>query len=97
MITQRFNQHWLMKEMDDNTKRALCDSESHLGFGLFKNVSFLSLSHTIKFFAYRAVNENKLLMIKVPESCELSPGLIALKGSLLTSNGQELIRILRLK
>lgn len=80
-----------------NFRGTMCDNESHLGFGLFKNVSYLRATYQIKLLAYRAVKEDKLLMIKVPEICELSLPLLNLQKSLVTSDNQERIRILRVK
>lgn len=76
---------------------AMCDNESHLGFGIFKNISYLRLTYQIKLLAYRAAKEDKFLMIKVPETCELSPSLLDLQKTLVTDDGQERIRILRVK
>ncbi len=76
-------------------KGAMCDNESHIGFGLFKNVSQLKLTYQVRLLAYRAVKEDKFLMIKVPEICELSLPLLELQRTLLTDDNQERIRILR--
>lgn len=81
-----------------NLRGAMCDYENHLGFSIFKNVSYLRLTYQIKLLAYRAAKENKTLIISVPEICELSPSFIKLKKSVIEPDfGQELIRVLRKK
>ncbi len=85
------------KSSTGKIRASLCDEESHLGFGLYKNVSYLHLTYQIKLFVYRAAKEDKLLMIKVPDICELSPALLELINKVLTEDGQQRIRILRIK
>lgn len=91
-----FDHNWLEKEIS-NGGNAICDSENHIAYGFLKNVSYLSLTYPLKYFALKAWKENKLLIIRVPEVCEVSPQVMALKGALLMEEDQELIRILRLK
>lgn len=85
------------KNKSGKLRGAACDEESHLGFGLFKNVSYLRLTYQIKLLAYRAAKEKKLLVISVPEFCELSPSFLDLKKSIVddSSYKQERIRVLR--
>lgn len=85
------------KSKSGRVRGAMCDNESHLGFGVFKNVSTLRPTYQIKLLAYRAVKEDKFLMIKVPGICELTPSFIDLQNAVVTDDGQQRIRILRVK
>lgn len=76
---------------------SMCDHESHLGFGFYKNVCVLRPTYQIRLFAYRAAKENKFLKIKVPDICQLSQSFIELQNNVLTKDGQQRIRILRIK
>lgn len=73
------------------------DNESHISIGIMKNVSSLQLTYQIRFLAFRAYNERKILVIKVPEECKLSLSLLNLKERLVADNGQERIKIVRMK
>ncbi len=85
------------KNKSGRLRATMCDSESHLGFGLYKNVCMLHPTYQIRLYAFRAMKENKLLMIKVPNICELSPAFIDLQNRVVTKDGQQRIKILRIK
>lgn len=73
------------------------DNKSHLGYGMYKNVSELKLTKEIQYFAHLCSQEDSFLMIKVPDICNVDGKLQELIDSLVDDNGQKRIRILRQK
>ena len=73
------------------------DNKSHLGYGMYKNVSELKLTREIQYFAKRCEEENSLLIIKVPDICKISKSLENLIETLVDKTGQKRIRIIRIR
>ncbi|GGD12846.1 hypothetical protein GCM10007418_34630 [Halopseudomonas salina] len=71
------------------------DSRSHIGYGMYKNVSELKLTNEIQYFARLCSEENSYLMIKIPDICIVSSKLQEAIESLVDDKGQSRIRILR--
>lgn len=51
------------------------DFEGNDAFFLLKNVSLLRLTYQIRLLAFRASQSGRKLVIRVPSSCKLHPGL----------------------
>jgi hypothetical protein len=62
---------------------------------MYKNVSQLKLTNEIQHFVDLCISEDKFLMIKVPDICEISPKLQRLIDEVTDENRQSRIRILR--
>jgi hypothetical protein len=87
------------KNSSGKLRGAMCDNETHIGFEVFKNVSYLRLTYQLKLLAYRAAKEDKYLIVSVPDVCVISESFLSLKKSLIdnTQYKQERIRLLRKK
>lgn len=73
------------------------DNKSHLGYGMYKNVSELKLTKEIQYFAHLCSNEDSFLMIKIPDICKIDDNLQEFIGALVDERGQSRVRILRQK
>lgn len=56
---------------------ALADAETRDKLYMFKNVSGLRLTYQIRLMAFRASQENKKLVLRVPKGCKLDRALSA--------------------
>jgi hypothetical protein len=54
---------------------AFTDAESGEKIYLFKNVSFLRLTYQIRLLLFRATDERRKLVVRVPRNCQLDPAL----------------------
>lgn len=54
---------------------ALADAETREKLYLFKSVSRLRLTYQIRLLAFRAAQENKKLVLRVPKNCRLDRAL----------------------
>ena len=68
---------------------ALADAETGSLIYLFKNVSELRLTYQIRLLAFRAKNENKKLIIRIPKECRIH--------SLLSEFSKSLGRVMRIE
>jgi hypothetical protein len=64
----RYTQHQV-------ARGALADAENNSAFYLLKNVSSLRLTYQIRLLAFRAIDNGRKLVIRVPVGCKLHPSL----------------------
>ena len=54
---------------------ALADAETHEAIYLFKNVSKLRLTYQIRLLAFRAAQEGRKLVLRIPKECQVDRAL----------------------
>jgi len=74
MVTMRFRQ---TRHQTPRGTRA--DKEGDEGFVLYKQVRRLHATYQLRLLLFRAVKENKVLVLLLPDACELEADLLELQ------------------